>query len=124
VQVVFYQLVLSYVLLFFLSILFEYEKKERLTIGLFGPVGFIIMGFTNLLVIRVRRLFLILSYLLAAGCLFIPFHNMIFNIVFFLYFFTGGQLPFEFSNIDFALFYIEPVKKIQELLNEGLNRDL
>jgi len=35
-----------------------------------------------------------------------------------------GQISFENTCIDFALFEFGNVKKIQKLLNEGLNRDL
>ena len=119
VQVVFYQFVLSYVLMFFLSILLDNDIEYSLIISLFGPVGFIMIGIEKIPVIRVRRMFLILSYLLAAGCLLIPFHNVIFNIVFVLYFFIGGQFIFEDYHIDFALFNFVNVKRIQELLNEG-----
>jgi hypothetical protein len=120
VQVVFYQFVISYVLLFFLLTLFlEEDKEESFEISLVGPVGFIIIGIEKIPVIRVRRMFLILSYLLAAGFLFIPFHNVIFNIVFFLYFFIGGQFLFDSYHIEFVLFYIYRVKGIQEFLNEG-----
>jgi hypothetical protein len=119
VQVVFYQFVPSYVLLFFLCILLDDDMKDSLIISLFGPVGFIWMGTEKIPVIRVRRMFLILFYFLAAGCLLIPFHNVIFNIVFFLYFFIGGQFLFDSYHIEFVLFYIYRVKGIQELLNEG-----
>ena len=35
-----------------------------------------------------------------------------------------GQISLEDTRIYFALFYIINVKRIQKLLNEGLNRDL
>ncbi|UCH92297.1 MAG: NACHT domain-containing protein [Candidatus Aminicenantes bacterium] len=119
VQLVFYQFVISYVLLFFLFILLKFLKKDKWLASLVGPVGFIVLGIEKIPVIRVRRMFLILSYLLAAGCLLIPFHNVIFNIFFFLYFFIWGQSEFELIHIDFALFSIDRVKEIQEFLNEG-----
>jgi hypothetical protein len=119
VQVVSYQFVLSFVLLFFLSTLLKYDKGENWVLYLLGPVGFIAVGNREIPVIRVRLMFLILSYLLAAGSLFIPFHNVIFNIVFFLYFFILGQLFFEDEHIDFVLTNVNNVETIQELLNVG-----
>ncbi len=121
VQVVFYQLIINYVLSLFLFILLDYDldMKDRLLLSLLVPCGFITVMNREITVIWVRRMFLILYYLLAAGSLLIPFHHVIFNIGFFLYFFIGGQFIFELIHIDFALFYIGNVKRIQKFLNEG-----
>lgn len=117
VQVVSYQLVISPVLKFFLFFWEDYGYKSSEE-GLVGPIGFIVIVIENIPVIWVRWMFLILSYFLAVGCLFIPFHSVIFNIFFFLYFVFEGQCHFEDFHIDFALFHFDNVKKIQKLLNE------
>ncbi len=116
VQVVFYQFVIPFVFLFFFLII---SKESKWLISLAGPVGFIVVGIGYIPVLQVRRMFLILSYILAAGSLFVPFHTVIFNMVFFLYFFIGGQYIFEGTHIGFALFYTENVKNIQKFLGEA-----
>jgi len=69
-------------------------------------------------VILIRYIFLLFYYILAVGSLFIPFHNVVFNIVFFLYFFIWGQGASEYSHINFALFNIGNVEKIHRLLSD------
>jgi len=83
-----------------------------------GPVSFLWMGIKNIPIIRVRWLFLILHYLLAVGSLFVPFHTVIFNIVFFLYFFIWGQIGFEDFHIGFSMFNPKRVIEIRKFLEE------
>jgi hypothetical protein len=116
VLVVFLQFVLSYISLFILSII--RKDKDKWSNGFYGPIALIGMVIDKIMGIWGNFIFLILSQILAVGSLFIPFHNIIFNIAFFLYFFIWGQVVFEGSHIDVAFFNIENVERIQEFLAE------
>ncbi|MCI0470956.1 MAG: hypothetical protein L0Y73_04800, partial [Candidatus Aminicenantes bacterium] len=118
VQVVFFQFAISYLLSFLLNIRSK-DKDDKWIYGLIGPAFFIAIAMDKIPVIRVRRMLPILFYLLAVGSLLVPFHNVIFKIVFFLYFFICGQWFFEASHIGFAWFNTRNVHDIQEFLGEG-----
>ena len=60
----------------------------------------------------------IVFLLLSIPILFIPFHNILFNIALFLHFFILGEFFIENYHIDFAIFNFENIKEIQNFLNE------
>lgn len=93
------------------------KKNELLESG-FGPFGFIWIGISQIAVIRVRWLFLLLSYFLAAGSLLVPLNSIIYKGIFFFIFFYMGQWSFEQYHIGFALFNTGKAKEIQKFLAE------
>lgn len=110
VLVVCLQFVLFYISIFIYSI----KDKDKWGWSLGGPIILIDMGTDVISGIPGR----FIVFILAVGSLFIPFHHIVFNIVFFLYFFIFGQVLVDWSHIDFAFFDIENVKRIQEFLDE------
>jgi hypothetical protein len=63
---------------------------------------------------------LIIGFILSSSIaiLFIPFHNFLINIAFFLHFFILGVYFWDQTHINFALFNIENIKSIHKFLNE------
>lgn len=140
VNVLFFQLILFYAIALIYQIVGGGFKREPLGIlftpWIFGSIPYLLgLLFINSIaslrpmfiysitleeakMIGTRVLTLVFSYLLAIGSLFVPFYNSIFNVVFFLYFFIGGQLTSEDYHIDIALFNIENIKKIQGFLHD------
>lgn len=117
VHVLFFQFVFLYIIAFIVRIIYEGFDGEYFWISLFGPVVLYALIIAKIKAVGIRFLiFVIFSYLLAIGSLFVSFHNCIFNVGFFLYFFLSGHFWFEEYHIDFALFRIDEVKKIQDFL--------
>jgi DNA polymerase III delta prime subunit len=117
VNVLFFQFVLFYILTFVLLIIYGGFKGERFWQSLLGPAIPYFFIIKIIKVIGTRFLiFIIFSYLLAIGILFVPFHNIIFNAGFFLCFSVWGHFGFEYCHIDFALFDIAEVEKVQDFL--------
>lgn len=68
--------------------------------------------------LEIAEFLLIFFVICSTGIFFLPFHNMLLNLLFFLHFFFGCFIYLSYFNLDFTLFNLYEVKRLYSYLDE------
>ena len=94
------------------------HHKDRLVVGMLGTFIFFETIYDKNP--HLHKLFFLLICGLSLGYLFLPFHNVFFNILFPIHFLFWGIILLDSSQINFALLYPEKLKKVYNFLKKDV----